>query len=142
MTMERFVRLTGVAAIIRRPNISTDAIIPSVWAVRSDIDLGAKLFANERYDANCNERSDFVLNRQPYRNAVVLIAGANFGCGSSRETAVWALQRFGIRCIIAPSFGEIFKENMFKNGMLPIELAEETIGILCSTMNESSLISV
>jgi 3-isopropylmalate/(R)-2-methylmalate dehydratase small subunit len=120
--LDRFTTIDGVAATMPGMNISTDAIIPSVWAIKPGVDLGEKLFANLRYDADGRERSDFILNIPPFRDARILIAGANFGCGSSRESAVWAIRRFGIRCVIAPSFGEIFQENMFKNGLLPIEL--------------------
>jgi 3-isopropylmalate/(R)-2-methylmalate dehydratase small subunit len=125
--MEAFTILHGVPAVLGDANISTDAIIPSVWAVTPGVDLGQKLFANWRYDESGKEVPDFILNEPPFRGASILVAGANFGCGSSREAAVWALQKFGIRCVIATSFGEIFQENMFKNGLLPITAPAEIV---------------
>jgi 3-isopropylmalate/(R)-2-methylmalate dehydratase small subunit len=86
-------------------------------------DLGAMLFANWRYDLAGKEIAEFILNRPPFRASKILVTGANFGCGSSRERAVWALMRFGVGCVIAPSFGEIFHENAFQNGLLPVTLA-------------------
>jgi 3-isopropylmalate/(R)-2-methylmalate dehydratase small subunit len=125
--METFTILRGVPATLPEANISTDAIIPSVWAIKPGVDRGAKPFANWPYDENGSETPDFILNRPPFRNATILVSGANFGCGSSREAAVWALRRFGIRCVIAESFGEIFRENMYKNGMLPVALSSRAL---------------
>jgi 3-isopropylmalate/(R)-2-methylmalate dehydratase small subunit len=88
------------------------------------------LFAGWRYDLQGNEVPDFILNRKPFRESKIIVAGANFGCGSSREFAVWALMRFGIRCVIAPSFGDIFYENSFKNGLLPILLTQQYVDVL------------
>jgi 3-isopropylmalate/(R)-2-methylmalate dehydratase small subunit len=136
--LDRFETIDGVAAVIPGTNVSTDAIIPSVWAIKPGVDLGEKLFANLRYDAEGRERDDFVLNVLPFRKSKILIAGANFGCGSSRESAVWAIKRFGILCVIAPSFGEIFRENMFKNGMLPIELTGREIENLIELLSKSN----
>ncbi len=120
--MQSFTTLTAIAAPLPEANVDTDKIIPGRFLKtikRSG--LGANLFDSMRYE-NGVERPDFVLNREPYRRAGILIAHENFGCGSSREHAPWALLDFGIRCIIAPSFADIFYNNCFKNGMLPITL--------------------
>jgi 3-isopropylmalate/(R)-2-methylmalate dehydratase small subunit len=118
----RYVR--GVAAPLLQENVDTDAIAPSRLGVPG---LGKEgyesiLFGNWRFQPDGTERADFVLNRPPYREAVMLVAGANFGCGSSRESAVWALHGFGIRAVIAPSFGTIFQSNCYRNGILPLPL--------------------
>lgn len=135
--MERFISITGVAAPLLRINIDTDAIIPSREMKRvSKKGLSDGLFANWRYsdvDAR-RENPDFVLNRPAYRRAVILLAGANFGCGSSREHAVWALREWGIRCIVAPSFGAIFQGNCVRNGILPVVLEEAVIQGLADQM--------
>ncbi len=126
--MEKFTTLTGVAAPMDMINIDTDAIIPKQYLKtikRSG--LGKALFAEMRYKDDGSENEEFVLNKPAYRESKILIAGENFGCGSSREHAPWALHDFGIRCIIAPSFADIFHNNCFKNGMLPIELPQEDI---------------
>ncbi len=125
--MEKFTMLSGVAAPLLRSNIDTGAIIAPVYMLSRSIDLGAKLFANWRYDVNGKESPDFVLNHPRYRAARILLAGPNFGCGSSREGAVWALMRFGIRCVIAPSFGEIFYSNACQNGLLPVTLTDTEV---------------
>lgn len=122
--MEKFTRLQGVAAPLMRANIDTGAIIAPIYMLSRSIDLGQKLFANWRYEPDGAEKPDFVLNQPRYRKSAILIAGPNFGCGSSREGAVWALMRFGIRCVIAPSFGEIFFSNACQNGLLPVTLDE------------------
>ena len=127
--MEKFVELTAIAAPLLRINVDTDAIIPSREMKRvSKHGLGDGLFAGWRYTApgGREENSDFILNQDPYREARILLSGTNFGCGSSREHAVWALSEWGIRCIIAPSFGAIFYGNCVLNGILPITL-ENTI---------------
>ena len=127
--MQKFVELTAIAAPLLRINVDTDAIIPSREMKRvSKQGLGEGLFAGWRYTApgGREENSDFILNQDPYRNAQILLSGTNFGCGSSREHAVWALSEWGIRCIIAPSFGAIFYGNCVLNGILPITL-ENTI---------------
>jgi 3-isopropylmalate/(R)-2-methylmalate dehydratase small subunit len=113
-----FRRFRGIAAPLPLTDINTDAIIPSAFLRSETIDLARGLFARWRFDDAGAERPDFVLNRAPFRRAEILFAGANFGCGSSREAAVWALQRFGIRCVAAPSFADIFYENAFRNGLL------------------------
>ncbi|MDA7946456.1 MAG: 3-isopropylmalate dehydratase small subunit [Hyphomicrobiaceae bacterium] len=126
--MEKFTTLTGVAAPMDMINIDTDAIIPKQYLKtikRSG--LGKALFAEMRYKEDGSENEDFILNKPAYRQSKILIAGENFGCGSSREHAPWALHDFGIRCVIAPSFADIFHNNCFKNGMLPIELPQEEI---------------
>lgn len=125
--MEKFVRLEGVAASMPQPNIDTDAVIPASYQRTLKDDPGKGLFAGWRYDLKGKEIPDFVLNREPFRHSKIIVGGVNFGCGSSREFAVWALMRFGIRCVIAPSFGDIFYENSFKNGLLPIVLPEEQV---------------
>jgi len=120
--MEPFVRLEGVAAPMFRDGIDTDAIIPVSRMKALDADYGEGLFANLRYRADGSEDPEFVLNRPAYRHASILVAGANFGCGSSREQAVWALLKFGIRCVIAGGFGDIFHGNCFRAGLLPVAL--------------------
>ena len=121
--MQPFTTLTGVAAPLPLANVDTDKIIPARFLKtikRSG--LGVHLFDTLRFDENGAERPDFVLNQEPYRHAEILIAHENFGCGSSREHAPWALLDFGIRCVIAPDFADIFHTNTFKNGILPIKL--------------------
>ncbi len=129
--MQKFTNLTGVAAPLPMINIDTDMIIPKQFLktiTRSG--LGKSLFFEMRYDDNGKELPDFVLNQAPYRNTEILVAGDNFGCGSSREHAPWALQDFGIRAVIAPSFADIFFGNCYKNGMLPVVLPQEQIDVL------------
>ncbi len=128
--MEKFDRLTGVAAALLRENIDTDAIIPARWIVNFGQDLGRGLFGGWRYGRDETENPEFILNQSPYRDTRILLTGRNFGCGSSREEAVWALLGFGIRCVVAPSFGDIFFENSFKNGLLPIVLETEGVAML------------
>ncbi|MCP5366179.1 MAG: 3-isopropylmalate dehydratase small subunit [Hyphomicrobiales bacterium] len=126
--MDKFTKLTGVAAPLPMINVDTDMIIPKQFLKtikRSG--LGKNLFDEMRYDEQGNEIADFVLNRPAYRQATILVAGDNFGCGSSREHAPWALLDFGIRCIIAPNFADIFYNNCFKNGILPIKLPQEEV---------------
>jgi len=121
--MEPFTVLTGIAAPLPLANVDTDKIIPARFLKtikRSG--LGVHLFDTLRYDDALRERPDFVLNQEPYRRAAILIAHENFGCGSSREHAPWALLDFGIRCVIAPDFADIFYNNCFKNGILPVRL--------------------
>jgi len=126
--MEKFDEVTGVAAPLPMINVDTDMIIPKQFLKTiKRTGLGENLFHEMRYDADGNETPDFVLNQPAYRNAKILIAGANFGCGSSREHAPWAIKDFGIRCVIAPSFADIFYNNCFKNGILPIALPQNEI---------------
>ena len=123
--MEKFTRLDGIAAPMPLVNIDTDMIIPKQFLKtikRSG--LGVSAFLELRYDADGNEIADFILNRPAYRSASILVTGDNFGCGSSREHAPWALLDFGIRCVISTSFADIFFNNCFKNGILPIVLPE------------------
>lgn len=123
--MDKFTKISGTAAPLLLANINTDAISPMAAGRSAATDLGAMLFANWRYDADGREKPDFVLNQLPFRHSSILVGGTNFGCGSSRERAVWSLMRFGLRCIIAPSFGEIFHENALQNGLLPVVLPAE-----------------
>jgi 3-isopropylmalate/(R)-2-methylmalate dehydratase small subunit len=126
--MERFTKLTGVAAPLPMVNVDTDMIIPKQFLKTiARTGLGRNLFDEMRYDDEGNEKPDFVLNRPAYRGATILVTGENFGCGSSREHAPWALLDFGIRCVIAPSFADIFYNNCFKNGILPIVLPQEEV---------------
>src|SRR6201996_4401270 len=121
--MEKFEKLKAVAAPMGIPNVDTDAIIPKQFLKTiKRAGLGKALFSERRYNENGEERADFVLNQGPFRKAKILVAGENFGCGSSREHAPWALLDFGIRCVIAPSFADIFHGNCFKNGILPVVL--------------------
>ncbi len=126
--MDKFTTLTGVAAPLEMINVDTDMIIPARYLktlVRSG--LGKSLLEPLRYDEKGNERPDFVLNKPAYRNAKILVAGDNFGCGSSREHAPWALQDFGIRCVISTSFADIFFNNCFQNGILPIKVKPDEL---------------
>ncbi len=126
--MEKFTKLTGVAAPLPHINVDTDMIIPKQFLKTIQrTGLGKNLFHEMRYDHLDQEIEDFLLNKPAYRNAEILVAGENFGCGSSREHAPWALLDFGIRCIIAPSFADIFYNNCFKNGILPIVLPQEEV---------------
>src|SRR5215831_2775339 len=126
--MQKFTTLRGVAAPMPMINIDTDAIIPKQFLKTiKRTGLGRNLFDELRYDTQCKEKPDFVLNQPAYRKAQILVAGENFGCGSSREHAPWALLDFGIRCIIAPSFADIFYNNCFKNGILPIALPQSEV---------------
>jgi 3-isopropylmalate/(R)-2-methylmalate dehydratase small subunit len=127
---EKFTELTAIAAPILRINIDTDIIIPSREMKRvSKEGLGEGAFSGWRYKepGSREENPDFILNQAPYRDAQIILSGANFGCGSSREHAVWALADWGIRCIIAPSFGSIFFGNCVRKGILPVELDEATV---------------
>ena len=126
--MEPFVKLTGVAAPIDRVNIDTDQIIPAIYLKRIERSgYGQFLFSSWRFNEDGTPNPGFVLNDPNYQNPRVLVAGRNFGCGSSREHAPWALEDFGIRCVIAPSFADIFFNNCFQNGLLPIALPEEDV---------------
>ncbi|MDP7042224.1 MAG: 3-isopropylmalate dehydratase small subunit, partial [Gammaproteobacteria bacterium] len=137
--MEKFTELEAIAAPLIRINIDTDVIIPSREMKRVSKDgLSDGMFANWRYTepGGREENPDFVLNREPYRQAKILLTGDNFGCGSSREHAVWALAEWGIRCIIAPGFGNIFYGNCVRNGILPVILPEETVSGLVRQVEE------
>jgi 3-isopropylmalate/(R)-2-methylmalate dehydratase small subunit len=129
--MDKFDKLTGIAAPMPLVNIDTDMIIPKQFLKtikRSG--LGANLFDEMRFDLEGNEIPDFVLNKQAYRNAEIIIAGENFGCGSSREHAPWALLDFGIKCVISTSYADIFYNNCFKNGILPVVLKPQEVNAL------------
>ena len=129
--MDKFEKLSGIAAPMPLINIDTDMIIPKVFLKtikRSG--LGVNLFDEMRYDGEGKENPDFVLNKPQYRNAEIIVAGDNFGCGSSREHAPWAIKDFGIRCVISTSFADIFYNNCFKNGILPIVLPKEQVDVL------------
>jgi len=126
--MEKFTKIRAVAAPLPIINVDTDMIIPQNHLRTIErTGLGKFAFSNIRYNDDGSEKADFVLNKPAYRDAQILIAGENFGCGSSREHAPWALTDFGLRCIIAPSFADIFYGNCFKNGLLPIKLPQEII---------------
>ena len=126
--MDKFDKLTGVAAPLPMINIDTDMIIPKQYLKTiKRTGLGKNLFDEMRYDDKGNEKPDFVLNKPAYRHAEILVTGDNFGCGSSREHAPWALLDFGIRCVIAPSFADIFYNNCFQNGILPIVLPQADV---------------
>jgi 3-isopropylmalate/(R)-2-methylmalate dehydratase small subunit len=126
--MEKFTKLTGVAAPLPMVNVDTDMIIPKDYLKTiKRTGLGTGLFAEMRYNEDGSENPDFVLNKPAYRKAQILVAGDNFGCGSSREHAPWALLDFGIRCVISTSFADIFYNNCFKNGILPITVSPEEI---------------
>lgn len=144
--MEKFTALTAVAAPLLVPNIDTDVIIRIERVAGTPKgELGRYALETLRYRADGSENPDFVLNRPPFRGAKILLAGANFGCGSSRENAVWALMGLGLRCLIAPSFGDIFFGNCFQNGMLPIRLPEPVVGRLAAELlagGSSALLTV
>ncbi|MBE9551866.1 MAG: 3-isopropylmalate dehydratase small subunit [Proteobacteria bacterium] len=128
--MEKFTTLTGVAAPLNMVNVDTDMIIPKLF-LKTIKRTGLKdgLFSEMRWDENGNSKN-FVLDQPPYQNAKILVTGDNFGCGSSREHAPWALLDFGIRCVIAPGFADIFYNNCFKNGIVPIKLPQEQVDTL------------
>ncbi|HBQ35479.1 MAG TPA: 3-isopropylmalate dehydratase small subunit [Rhodobacteraceae bacterium] len=129
--MEKFTKITGIAAPMPLINIDTDMIIPKQFLKtikRSG--LGVNLFDEMRYNSDGSEKPDFVLNKPAYRNAEIIVAGDNFGCGSSREHAPWAIKDFGINCVISTSFADIFFSNCFKNGILPIKLPQDQVNIL------------
>jgi len=126
--MQPFTKLTGVAAPLKVVNVDTDMIIPKQYLKTiKRTGLGTALFSEMRYREDGSENPDFVLNKPAYRSAQILVAGDNFGCGSSREHAPWALLDFGIRCVISTSFADIFYNNTFKNGILPIKVSPEDL---------------
>ena len=136
--MEPFVKIDGVAAPLDRVNVDTDAIIPAIHlkSIRRT-GYGQFLFERWRFNEDGSPRPEFVLNQPSYTNASILVAGRNFGCGSSREHAPWALSEYGIRCVIAPSFADIFFNNCFQNGLLPIVLPEETVRQIMDLASEN-----
>lgn len=137
--MEKFEKITGVAAPMPLVNIDTDMIIPKVFLKSiKRTGFGKNLFDEMRYNRDGTEIEDFVLNKPQYRNAEILIAGDNFGCGSSREHAPWAIADFGIKCVISTSFADIFYSNTFKNGILPIIFPQDVIDILMADAEKGS----
>ncbi|WP_077968225.1 3-isopropylmalate dehydratase small subunit [Ensifer adhaerens] len=137
--MEKFVKLTGVAAPLPVVNIDTDMIIPKDYLKTiKRTGLGKGLFAEARYNEDGSVNPDFVLNKPAYQNASILVAGDNFGCGSSREHAPWALLDFGIRCVISTSFADIFYNNCFKNGILPIVVSQADLDKLMDDASRGS----
>lgn len=137
--MDKFTTLSGVAAPMPLVNIDTDMIIPKQYLKTIQrAGLGKNLFAEMRYENDGSEKEDFVLNQAAYREAQILVAGDNFGCGSSREHAPWALADFGIRCVISTSFADIFYNNCFKNGILPIRVSQEELEKLLDDADRGS----
>jgi 3-isopropylmalate/(R)-2-methylmalate dehydratase small subunit len=137
--MQKFTQLTGVAAPMPEINIDTDRIIPKNYLKTiKRTGLGTALFAEVRYDEKGKEDPDFVLNKPAYRKSEIIVAGENFGCGSSREHAPWALLDFGIRCVISSSFADIFYNNCFKNGILPIKLPQSDVDKLMEDAERGS----
>ncbi len=137
--MQKFDRLTAVAAPILTDNIDTDQIIPIPRMLASmRPDYGAALFGNWRYVEGDQPNPSFILNKPPFTNAKIVLAGENFGCGSSREHAVWALMGFGVRCVIAMSFGDIFFNNCFKRGLLPVVLSPDLVRSLAAEIMSTS----
>ncbi|CAN7327049.1 3-isopropylmalate dehydratase small subunit [Pararhizobium sp. LjRoot255] len=137
--MDKFVKLTGVAAPLPVVNIDTDMIIPKDYLKTiKRTGLGTGLFAEARYHEDGSVNPDFVLNKPAYQNAKILVAGDNFGCGSSREHAPWALLDFGIRCVISTSFADIFYNNCFKNGILPVVVSPEDLEKLMDDASRGS----
>jgi 3-isopropylmalate/(R)-2-methylmalate dehydratase small subunit len=137
--MDKFATLNSAAAPILRENIDTDVIIPISRLVGNSVrgTLGQWCFSPLRYKADGSENPEFVLNREPYRGAQILLTGVNFGCGSSREGAVWALHEMGVRCVIGSSFGDIFFNNCFQNGLLPVVLDRQTVESLAREVEAS-----
>ncbi len=137
--MDKFTTLSGVGAPLNLINIDTDMIIPKQFLKTiKRTGLGKSLFFEMRFDDDGNEIEDFVLNKPAYRNASILVTGDNFGCGSSREHAPWALADFGIKCVIATSFADIFYNNCFKNGILPVKLPQEDVDKLMDDAERGS----
>jgi len=137
--MKRFTRLTSIAAPLMRANIDTDIVIRIERMVGNSIrgGLGKWCFAALRYLPDGSENPDFILNRAPYRDAEILVTGPNFGCGSSREPAVWALQEMGIKAIVGSGFGDIFYNNCFQNGVLPVVLDPEIVQAIAGEVEET-----
>ncbi|MBU6475143.1 MAG: 3-isopropylmalate dehydratase small subunit [Alphaproteobacteria bacterium] len=141
--MQKFTILKGIAAPLPVPNVDTDKIIPKQYLKTIErTGLGKYLFDEIRFTSDRKEIPDFVLNKEPYRHAKILVAGENFGCGSSREHAPWALLDFGIRCVIAPSFADIFYNNCFKNGILPLSLPAGDVAALMKAAEAQKEITV
>jgi len=141
--MNKFITLSGIAAPLPMINVDTDMIIPKQFLKTiKRLGLGKNLFHDLRYDLQGNIKNDFVLNWDPYKSAKILVAGANFGCGSSREHAPWSLLDFGFRSIIAPSFADIFYNNCFKNGILPIRLDQSDVDHLMKEAENKKTLTI
>jgi len=141
--MKKFTTIESIPAYLPIVNIDTDMIIPKQFLKTiKRTGLGKNLFFEMRYDVNGNKISDFILNKDPYTSAKILIAGKNFGCGSSREHAPWALLDFGITCVISSSYADIFYNNCFKNGILPITISEDQIKQISDYSNRKEKISI
>ena len=136
--MEKFTTLTAVAAPMDRPNIDTDQLLPARFLRRPrDEGFGDLLFIDQRFDDDGKPRPDFVLNQEPYKEARIIVGDRNFGGGSSREGAPWALLDYGFRCIIASSFGDIFYNNSLKNGLLPVRLPEDAVKAIRAQLHDN-----
>jgi 3-isopropylmalate/(R)-2-methylmalate dehydratase small subunit len=141
--MQAFTRITAVAAPMDLANIDTDRIIPARFLHKpKGPEHASFLFRDVRFDAEGNEREDFVLNQGPFRNAKILVVADNFGCGSSREAAVWTLEAYGIRSVIAPSLGDIFHENCYKNGLLPVILPADVVAAMRTQLHANAGVSI
>ena len=141
--MKKFIILEGLAAVLADINIDTDAIIPKQFLKTIEREgLGKSLFYDQRYEVEYEENPEFILNKDPWRNAKIIIAGDNFGCGSSREHAPWALLDFGIECIISTSFADIFYNNSIKNGLLPIILKKDDINVLTDLAFKKEILTI
>ena len=135
--MEKFTKLTGIAAPMNMINIDTDQIIPKLHLrTIKRTGLGKVVFEELRFNTDGSEKPEFILNQEPYRKAKIIVAGDNFGCGSSREHAPWALLDFGIRCVISTSFADIFYNNCFKNGILPVTVSKEDLEALMADASD------
>jgi 3-isopropylmalate/(R)-2-methylmalate dehydratase small subunit len=135
--MEKFTKIKGIAAPMNMINIDTDQIIPKLHLrTIKRTGLGAVLFEELRFNTDGSEKPDFILNQEPYRQSKIIVAGDNFGCGSSREHAPWALLDFGIRCVISTSFADIFYNNCFKNGILPVTVSKEDLAALMADASD------
>ena len=141
--MKKFKTLKGNAAVLSDINIDTDAIIPKQFLKTiKRVGLGKNLFYDQRYEKKYEEKPEFILNKEPWRSAKIIIAGDNFGCGSSREHAPWALLDFGIECIISTSFADIFYNNSIKNGLLPIKLKKAEISLLIEVALKKEILTI
>ena len=136
--MEKFTKLTGAACPIDQPNLNTDQILPARYLKWTRaMGIGKVLFQDLRFDAEGKERPDFPINRPAWRNAKIVVGGRNFGCGSSREAAVYALYDYGVRCVIAPSYGDIFSGNAIQNGLLTAIVTEEEAAEIMAALNRT-----
>ena len=141
--MKKFTKLKGIAALFADINIDTDAIIPKQFLKTIEREgLGKNLFYDQRYEKDYEEKPEFILNIEPWKKAKIIIAGDNFGCGSSREHAPWALLDFGIECIISTSFADIFYNNSVKNGLLPITLKKDDINVLTDLAFKKEILTI